>query len=276
MFQKDSHVKPEEPCKQDLDQRLRAYYGPQLPPHTLPETTWLQLRDQLGPITARRSGSRHLYQMRFPRSLRVRSAQPAPIVLQEAFEKLLARVQYSRRPPELRCAFKQRASAPQILISPLGRGQISLVLPEKAGWNTLQPAALDVLLAVGLARYASTSRAVFLGQRALLCTLLLTLVILPVATIERRLLWDVLAILACLGGAGLFSWQQRASAFRADRQAVFWLGRERVCQGLHGLTGSGPIWQQRLVWHEPTLAERITRVCGTTVNSKDDRLTLVH
>jgi hypothetical protein len=274
MFQKDSHVKSEELCEQDLEQRLRAYYGPQLPPRALPETAWLQLRDQLGPATTRRSDSRHTQRIHFSRPLQVKSVQPAPVVLQEAFEGLLARVQYGRRSPELRCAFKQCVRTPQVLISPLGRGQVRLVLPEQEGWNELQPATLDVLLAVGLARYASTSRAVFLGQRALLCTLLLALAILPVATVERRFLWDMLAILACLGGVGLFSWQQRSSAFRADRQAVLWLGRERVCQGLHGL--AEPTRQQRFTWNEPTLAERITRVCGTTVNAKDDRLTLVH
>jgi len=52
------------------------------------------------------------------------------------------------------------------------------------------------------------------------------------------------------------------------------LGRSRACQGLHALgghTGS----RRRGRWGEPSLLERIDRVCGTQVAVETERLTLV-
>jgi hypothetical protein len=63
-------------------------------------------------------------------------------------------------------------------------------------------------------------------------------------------------------------------AFRADELMVRWLGRSRVCQGLHILAGRRRTHRYR-VWGEPSLDERIERVCGTRVEIEDERLTLV-
>lgn len=53
---------------------------------------------------------------------------------------------------------------------------------------------------------------------------------------------------------------------------VQWLGRSTVCQGLHALADRK---HYRVGWGEPSLAERINRICGTGVTVEDERLTLV-
>jgi len=274
MFQKNSHRKPEERGELNLEERLTAYYGSQLPPRPLPEAAWLQLREQLKPEVAYQPRSQS--RVHLPDAPRPRSIQPVPAALQETFAALLVQIQYSRSAPELRCTFKRNALPPQISISPLGRGQIRLALPRQS-WQALQLTELEVMIAASLARYIGTSRASFLLQRGLLGSgLLVSVATLPLAMFERRFLWIVLlALICCLAGIYLLAWQQRAMAFQADRQAVQWLGRERMCRGLHGLAEYGRS-QRRPALGEPSLAERIARVCGTSVTSKDERLTLVH
>ena len=257
---------------QEVEERLVAYYGPALPPRALPEAAWLQLRDQLG--SARRAPRRRLHFRRL-RSPRSRRNLVAPANTQEIYATLLAQIDYRRPCPALYCRFSSRPSSPRISSSPLGSGQIRLVLPE-VGWLAMQNAELEVLLAAGLARCAGLSRPLFLLPRIVLAaSLLLVVAALPFTAIDRRYLWIFLAaLLGCMASAGLISWQQRALAFRGDRQAVQWLGRERVCRGLH-LLAEHERPRRRPAWGEPSLAERIARVCGTPVAMKDERLTLV-
>ena len=73
---------------------------------------------------------------------------------------------------------------------------------------------------------------------------------------------------------GLLHVQGRRSVFRADAQVVKWLGRERTCRGLHALADRSRS-PRRGKWGEPSLAERIKRVCGTQVTIEEDRLMLV-
>ncbi len=68
--------------------------------------------------------------------------------------------------------------------------------------------------------------------------------------------------------------QGRRTVFRADSLVVQWLGRERTCQGLHALADRSRS-PRRSRWGEPSLAERIERVCGTQVTLEEDRLMLV-
>jgi hypothetical protein len=106
-------------------------------------------------------------------------------------------------------------------------------------------------------------------------SLLLVLAVLPFTSVDRRAVWIFLvAVTCCLVSGRVLIWQQRAQAFRGDRIAVQWLGRERVCQGLHLLAEHGQP-RRRPGWGEPSLAERIARVCGTPVTTKEKRLTLV-
>lgn len=72
----------------------------------------------------------------------------------------------------------------------------------------------------------------------------------------------------------LLHMQGRKLAFRADSLIVLWIGRERACQGLHALAARTSRSSQR-AWGEPSLVERIHRVCGTRVAVEEERLTLV-
>jgi hypothetical protein len=258
MFQKNAHIRAGEMPSQDLEERLAAYYGSALPPRALPETSWLQVRDGLE--KARRAPQR---------------AQTAPPVLEETFGALLTRVNYRYPYPVLRCDFSSRTTTPRARISLLSRGQVRLALPEQK-WRTLQPVEIEVLLAAGLARSARASRPLFLLPRALFAvSLSLAICALLFSATDRRYLWIFCAALVCcLAGTYLIFWQMRALAFRGDRQAVAWLGRERVCQGLH-LLAEHDHPQRRPAWGEPSLAERIKRVCDSPVTTRDEHLTLV-
>jgi hypothetical protein len=79
-----------------------------------------------------------------------------------------------------------------------------------------------------------------------------------------------------LGVLFMWAWhrQARAIAFQADTLVVRWLGRGQVCRGLHSLAERSRRPKQRR-WGEPSLSERIERVCGTPVEARDDQLTLV-
>jgi hypothetical protein len=68
--------------------------------------------------------------------------------------------------------------------------------------------------------------------------------------------------------------QARSLAFRADRLMVRWLGRGPACSGLHALAEHSQAPRRRR-WGEPSLDERIERVCGTGVEARENRLTLV-
>lgn len=267
MYQKHAHTARTEQDYQDIEQRLQAYYGPALPPHTLPETTWLQVRAQLDPRPA--SHKRCAY--RLDSSLWSRPTVPSS--LQAPFAELLAHTNYRRPQPHLHCSLNSHLRQPQLHTSPLGHGKIRLTLPAQ---HTLQALEIEVLLAVGLARCAGASRTLFVLPRLLfVCTLLLSLAALSLVNVERRAFWLLLAALVCcLAGSCLLTWQRRAVVLRADGQAVRWLGRERVCQGLHLLAKHGQA-RQRPAWGEPSLAERIAHVCGTRVSSTDKHLTLV-
>lgn len=272
MFQKHAHARTGDPCTQDIEERLAAYYGPALPPRPLPEAAWFQLRAQLG--QARRA-SRRRFDFSRLHSPRARRNLAAPANVQEIYAALFTRIDYRRARPDLSCRLSSRRAVPRLSVSPLGHGQISLTLPE-TGWLTMQAVELEVLLVAGLARCAGLSRPLFLLPRLLLAaSLLLLMAALPFTAADRRYLWIFLAaFLGCVASVGLISWQRRALAFRGDRQAVQWLGREHVCRGLHLLAERGhPL--RRPAWGEPSLAERIARVCGTPVPAKDERLTLV-
>ena len=272
MFQKNAQVPSGEKRLSSLDERLSAYYGPALPPHQLSESAWLRLCAQLEQerrLPLYRAG------MRWPGQMRVKRGQAAPEHLQTTFATLLSQVEYRRPAPELRCTFSARPLQPRVRTSPLGRGQVRLILPEH-NWLTLQELELEVLLASGLARCSGASRALFVLVRALvIASFLLALTALPFTSADRRSLWIFgLAFACCVAGACLISWQERALAFQGDRQAVQWLGRERVCQGLH-LLAEHDRPRRRPAWGEPSLAERIARVCGSSLKTKDEHLTLV-
>ncbi len=270
MYEKKACAGAEKSRYQDIDERLAAYYGPALPPRVLPEAAWLQVRAQLD-VTQRASS----YERRvsWPGFARAGSRQAVPAHLQAVFTELLVQADHRRPQPNLRCSRTPRLKQPRVYTSPLGRGQVRLVLPEQ---QTLQQLELEVLLAAGLARCTVASRALFVLPRILFaCGLLLAVAALPLANAERRMFWLLLAALACcVAGSCLLTWQRRVVTLRADCQAVQWLGREQMCCGLHLLAERGHT-HRRPGWGEPSLAERIARVCGTPIPDTDKHLTLV-
>lgn len=259
----------EERARLDIEQRLSAYYGPALPTYPLPDVAWLRLRHSLSLAE----------QARRPRFVRPahrsqQARQAVPIELQQAYATLLLQTNYRHPAPALRVRLSSRPVQPRVRTGALGRRQIGLVLPRE-NWQTLQKAELDMLLATGLARCSSVSRILFLLPRLLFAISLCILGVLPFTGMDRRAVWIfLLAVACCLLSGRVLIWQQRALAFRGDRQAVQWLGRERVCLGLHLLAEHGRP-QRRPAWGEPSLVERISRVCGTPIAPNDKRLTLV-
>ena len=150
-----------------------------------------------------------------------------------------------------------------------------LHVPCDAG-VTLGRAELEVLLATGLARSLRartlTSTLVGLSLAGMVLLAGLTLIVcwldhVPLVGVLLALVLGVLALWECQR-------QARAIAFQADTLVVRWLGRNQVCRGLHALAERSRRPRQRR-WGEPSLSERIERVCGTSVEARDDQLTLV-
>jgi hypothetical protein len=83
-----------------------------------------------------------------------------------------------------------------------------------------------------------------------------------------------IAITLCVSVVWSMHMQARSIAFHADSLIVLWLGRSHVCRGLHSLADHSRSPRRRR-WGEPSLEERIKRVCGTRVEVKDNQLTLV-
>ncbi len=254
----------------DVERRLSAYYGPALPAHPLSEVAWLRLREQLSaPARSRRS------RWRLAARAHARPRPPVPMELQHIYATLLLQANHRRPAPDLRCQFRRRPLQPRVSASTLGRGRISLLLPRE-NWRALQKAELDMLLAAGLARCNSVSRPLYLLPRVLFAaSLLLVLAVLPFTSVDRRAVWIfVAAISCCLLSGRMLVWQQRVQAFRGDQLAVQWLGRERVCLGLRQLAERAQP-RQLPTLGEPSLRERIARVCGTPISHKEKHLTLV-
>jgi hypothetical protein len=254
----------------DLEQRLRAYYGPQLREQPLAQATWQHLRLELSSQEGTRR--RRRFHWRLPQR---RSRAYVPTSIQEAF----ARIAYEARVPAtlsmLRCSQKPRRHEPAVRGSWLGRRKIRLLLPLHA-LMTMGQAELDVLLATGLARSISARKPAYMLGRLLLVGLLL------IACLTLILFWlhhmplvgFPVALLFCAGVLWLSQTQARSLAFHADTLIVLWLGRGRVCSGLHALADRSRTPGRRR-WSEPSLTERIERVCGTRVETRSNQLTLV-
>ena len=204
-----------------------------------------------------------------------RSSERTPAYIQQAFTRILHE---SRMPPQscrLQCTLASDMKVPRLRIAPLRR-KIQLVLPSSPTWS-IEDAALDVLLATALARYYYQRKPAAIFTWFLLVAALLGCVgaffFLPRMATNSIIL---IVIIIGLGIAfvGISHVRGYSLAFRADTLMVRWLGRTRVCQGLHSLADRERS-QRRWSWREPSLAERIERVCGSRVAIEDERLTLV-
>ncbi len=254
----------------DVEQRLTAYYGPPLPEQPLSQATWQNLRLRLASQedTGRR---RHVHW----HSLRKRSRADVPAFIQDAFARIGYQARVPARPSMLRCSLKPGIHEPAVHSSWFGRHTIRLVLPLNAR-TTMGQSELDVLLATGLARSIGARKRAYKLGRLLLVGVVLT------ACIELILFWIrhlpliglPIAVALCASVVLLLHLQARSLAFHADRLIVRWLGREHVCSGLHALADRSRT-PRRGRWGEPSLMERIERVCGTRVETRENQLTLV-
>lgn len=267
--------------ERSLDERLKDYYGPSLHEQQLSTAAWTRLQARLTP--------RHFLKPRLIRWLRRRRNMygahgNSPSFIEQAFSAIvydarLAQSVYSSA--LLHCSFKARRHVPTVRVAPLGRRKIKLTLSAQQE-QSVEPPELDVLLATGVARLHTMRQ----SRYALKWLLLLSSE--PLALVVLMLLWlrdfslnifPIAITLLILIGIGIM-WcdyiLKRRIAFHADMLLVLWIGRSRACAGLHLLAGrSDTAATKRGGWGEPTLQERIARVCGTQVAVEDERLTLV-
>jgi len=260
--------KQQEPL--DLEKRLRAYYGPQLREQPLLQASWQNLRHRLG--SQEDTDLRHCFSWRFPRK---RSRAYVPTSIQDTFTRIAYEARIPSRPSMLRFSLKPNNHEPAVRTSWFGKHKIRLLLPLSAV-TTMEQTELDVLLATGLARSICTRKPIYVLGRLLLASVVL------IASLALTLSWMhyiplvgfPLAIALYISVVWLLHTQARSIAFHADTLMVLWLGRGHVCNGLHALADHSRTPRRRR-WGEPSLAERIKRVCGTRVEVKDNQLTLV-
>lgn len=256
--------------KVDLERRLTAYYGPTLPEQPLSQTSWERLRSQM----AAQPPLKHRFHLG-----KKRSEATVPIHIRETFARIAYQASVAYVPAKLHCTFKSKLHIPVVHISPLDRRSIKLVLPSTMQ-KTMSQVELDVLLATGLARYVYMRRPGYVFPRLLMLSIAL-LISMAVVMFSFGLLQIIMLLLAMMIGAllcltllWLLNNQRRRLAFRADELMVGWLGRSHVCQGLHAMANSLHTSRHQR-WGEPSLEERIERVCNTQVRIEDPRLTMV-
>ncbi len=263
----------------NLDRRLSAYYGPELQEQPLPESSWQRVRTHLGPQQS--SKRQRLRRWHTISRLRLRPIRrrvhrrSVPANIRDTFSRLVYETRQGQPVPSLRCSFKSRRRAPAVRVSPIGGRSIRLILPLDGGW-ALEPSELDVLLATGMARRLYVRKpATILLQLLLVGTALFACIaLLLFGAHKASALPFLIAIALCAITSGVMHVLGRRLAFQADDRVVQWLGRSRACQGLHALASRNGS-QRRGRWGEPSLLERIDRVCGTQVTVEADRLTLV-
>ena len=257
----------------NVEGRLAAFYGLPLPEQPLSTEAWMRLQSKLS--TRRFAGRRPVLRRRYRRVYR----KSLPTFLEDAFTSLLyeTNLPQSRFPSRiLRYSLKAQRRTPVVRASSLGGHRIKLILPLRP----LGPPELDVLLATGLARLHCMSRPAYALKRLVL------LGIEPVAILILIVFWlrgpslpflpiaITLLVLIGLGVVGSLQVVKRSIAMQADVLMVQWIGRSRTCEGLHLLAGRART-ARRSYWGEPTLEERIARVCGTRVTVEHERLTMV-
>lgn len=254
----------------DLEQRLRAYYGPQLREQPLSQASWQQLRAQLGAQEAPRQ-QRHFHRLFASRRSRVY----VPASIEQAFARIVSEAGISSTRVTLRCSLRPRSHEPVARVSWPGRRKVRLLLSLQT-LTSMGQAEMDVLLATGLARSVAARKPAYrLGQFLLVGLLLMACAALTLLWLHHMPLIGLLvALLLCAGTTWLWHLQARSLAFYADRLMVFWLGRSRACRGLHALADRSRR-PERKRWSEPSLDERIERVCGSGVEAQSNQLTLV-
>ena len=259
----------------DVDTRLRAYYGSPLPEQPLSSQAWKTLHQQLRPRyrTYLRGRGWHGF-----RGLRRNRASNIPSFVQNSLERVMHEARWHQHVPMLYCLVKGKVAEPSVRITSTllpRKPALRVVLPIDAP-ITMQNVEMDVLLASGLARLLLMNR---LKERmlryVLACLFLMGCLLIVYSLLHRQLYPEFpIAIVLCICILFVRAYTQRRRIFSADEILVYWLSRSRVCEGLHLLANrrhKPHYWQMS----EPSLEARIQRVCGTQVTSRNRDLTLV-
>ncbi len=269
----------------NLEDRLTAYYGQELPPQELPPTSWMQLRSRLPRQRALQRQSfrpvhrprRHMRFIHFPH---FSYGGAIPIYVQDAFEYTARQARLPFIPDMLHCTYKKQVRIPTVHVSYWGKRKIHLLLPATM-MRSLEPEELNVLLATGLAKHLLLfeRRPPFgLVRMFILWACLLALIALVLIGRQDSvfIVFPIAVILLVVLFGTLVSthFQGRSLAFRVDALMVQWLGRDQVCQGLHALVRRSRR-PHRKGFGQVSFDERIERVCGTRVAEQSERLTLV-
>lgn len=258
----------------NLEERLTTYYGSALPEQPLSSSSWQVLRSRL---RVRRSP-----RFRLMRRWHVRRAMGGgrlPAFVQAAFAQLMYEARLPFSASMVHCSIRSHTHVPLVRVSLLHRRHIRLQLPSPIE-GTIAPSILDVLLATGLARFLSMRRPAYILPHLLLFSIIplacIALLLLLFAGFAFSVLLIVIGLCIVLSVGVIFSLdrQRRAMAVQADNLMVQWLGRGRACQGLHALADRNRAPSRRGLG-EPSLTERIERICGTQVPLEQERLTLV-
>ncbi|HCI78117.1 MAG TPA: hypothetical protein DHW02_00330 [Ktedonobacter sp.] len=259
----------------DLDARLRTYFGPPLPEQPLSSQTWNTLHQQLRPryrtyLRGRRWHGFH--------GLRRNRASRIPSVVQDSLERVMHEARWHQHVPTLYCLVKGRVAEPSIRITSTllpGKPALRVMLPIYAP-TTMQNIEMDVLIASGLARFVLMKRLKERILRYVYACLLVIICLFTVYSLLHKQLYLEIPIAIVLSICILFmrGYQQRRQVFSADEILVYWLSRSRVCEGLHLLANRSHT-PHRWQLSEPSLEERIQRVCGTQVTTRNRDLTLV-
>ncbi len=277
MANEEKFTKRERGEEFNLDERLADFYGPQLREQPLPAASWTRVCSQLS--TRRFLKRRPIHWLR-RRGYRTIGQENVSWFVQHAFAAIVyeARLpQASYAPTMLHCSFKARVRMPKVQTRLVGRQKIKLTLPAQE-LRSIEPPELDVLLATGLTRLFCMRKRAYAMQRFFVLSIellaLIVLVVLWLRGLPAQAIPIAITLCVLLGLAVVWCLHllRKKMAISADALMVQWIGRSRACQGLHLLAGRG---KEARRWGEPTLAERIARVCGTRVAVEDERLTLV-
>jgi hypothetical protein len=266
--------KPSEESRQeqvDLEKRLSAYYGPALRGQPLPASSWLRLRSKLGSQSAS-SRRWRVPRLHIPRRPRRRSP---PAYVSTAFARIVQEARLPYTVTLLSCRYRARGHVPSVRVTLFARRNIRLTLPSNLG-QFVGSSELEVLLATGLARYFYVRRPAYVLLHGLVAAVVLLACVALVLFLKSGMPYMAFPLAAgvCAIVLGFSYVKGRRLSFRADNLMVQWLGRSAVCQGLHALADR-ELGHYRVRWGEPSLTERISRICGTRVAVEDEHLTLV-
>lgn len=269
----------------NLEDRLSAFYGLELPEQPLPPRSWVQLRSRLPRQRSFRRRSfrisgRPRRRIRFMHFPRFSYGGAMPVYVQDAFERIAHEAGLPFTPEMLNCTYKKQVRIPSVRVSYQGKRRIHLLLPATPS-RSLEQEELNVLLAAGLAKHLLLfERRPPFGLVRMLIIWACLLALIALVMVGRQHSVFIVFPIAVILLAVLF-WtlvlshlQGRSLAFRVDALMVYWLGRDQVCQGLHALVRRSRR-PQRKGFGQVSFDERIERVCGTGVAAQSERLTLV-